>query len=258
VPNLTATGARRGPDPLWHPGGPFSEGAGFSSVFSRPAYQNGVARITGSTMRSVPDLTMDAQSGTSEAAPMMAGVLALATQLNDGNVGPINSALYDVLGPAGAKDGVADVVSGNNSVLNSKGKVTVPGFTAGRGFDVASGWGTVYAPKFVPSLVTATRAAGEERSARQQAQAELNGLERSSIQLTPTSGGNSYLLAGGFLPGHPVRLAIDGKLITKLTANPLGDVTYMISPALLHLAAGKHAVSLASLLITETAGFSVR
>jgi len=257
VPNLSATGARRGPDPLWDEFGLFSEGAGFSSVYGRPDYQNGVAGITGSPMRSVPDITMDSGDGTSEAAPMLAGVLSLATQLNGGNVGPINPVLYDVLGTAGTRDGIADVVSGNDSVMRN-GKVTVPGFAAGRGFDVASGWGTVYAPKFVPGLVAATRAVGEDRTVRQQAQAELTGLEHGGIQLTPVSTGSSYLLAGGFLPSHPVRLAIGGKLIATLTANPLGDVTYMISPALLHLAAGRHVVSLASLLITETASFSVR
>jgi subtilase family serine protease len=255
VPNLSGTGKRLGPDPLWNVDGLFSEGAGFSSVYTRPAYQNGVAGITGSPMRSVPDITMDAQSGTSEAAPMLAGVLSLATQLNRGNVGPINPVLYNVLGSAGARDGIADVVRGNNSVV-SNGKVTVPGFTAGRGFDVASGWGTVYAPKFVPSLVAATRAAGQDRAVRQRARAQLTGLERNSIRLTPVSAGNSYLLAGGFLPTHPVRLSIDGKFIATLSANPLGDVTYMISPALLRLAAGRHRVSLASMLITETASFS--
>ena len=187
---------------------------------------------------------------------MLAGVLALATQLNGGDIGPINPALYDVLGPAGARDGIADVVSGNDSVVNN-GTVTVPGFAAGPGFDVASGWGTVYAPTFVPGLVAATRAAGQDGTVRKQARAELTGLERSSIRLTRTSAGYSYLLAGGFLPGHPVRLTIGGKLIARLTANPLGEVTYMISPALLHLATGSHLVALASLLITETATFSV-
>jgi subtilase family serine protease len=255
VPNLGVTGKRLGSDPLWNIDGLFSEGAGFSSVYTRPAYQNGVAGITGSPMRSVPDITMDAQSGTSEAAPMLAGVLSLATQLNRGNVGPINPALYNVLGAAGARDGIADVVSGNNSVVRN-GKVTVPGFTAGPGFDVASGWGTVYAPRFVPSLVAATQAAGQDRHVRQQALDALTGLERGSIQLTSAGSGNSYLLAGGFLPSHPVRLGIDGKFIATLTANSLGDVTYMISSALLHLAAGRHVVSLASMLITETAGFS--
>jgi hypothetical protein len=68
--------------------GIFSEGAGFSAVYPRPSYQDRVNR--GSRWRSVPDITMDSQSGTSESAPMVAGVMALATQLNHGrNLGPI-------------------------------------------------------------------------------------------------------------------------------------------------------------------------
>ena len=156
MPNVSKTdGSKLGPDPIWHVGGIFSEGAGFSAVFGRPSYQNGVARITGSRMRSVPDITMDAQSGTSESAPMVAGVLALATQLNHGrNLGPINPVLYDILGPLGTHAGISDVVSGNNSVIDpSTGNVLVPGFTAAPGFDVASGWGTVDASRFVPALV---------------------------------------------------------------------------------------------------------
>jgi subtilase family serine protease len=146
VPNVSKTdGSKLGPDPIWHEGGIFSEGAGFSAVFGRPSYQDGVARITGSKMRSVPDITMDAQSGTSESAPMVAGVLALATQLNHGrNLGPVNPVLYDILGPLGTRAGISDVVSGNNSVIDpDTGNVLVPGFTAAPGFDVASGWGTV-------------------------------------------------------------------------------------------------------------------
>ncbi len=155
VPDVSAeTGAKLGPDRLWHvapPDAEFSEGAGFSAVFPHPAYQDGVASITDSNMRSVPDLTMDAQHGTSEAAPMLAGVFALATQENGADIGPINPALYDTLGPVGASDGIADVVSGNNSADKPGGSVLVPGFTAGPGFDVASGWGTLYAPAFVAS-----------------------------------------------------------------------------------------------------------
>jgi hypothetical protein len=44
-----------------------------------------------------------------------------------------------------------------------------------------------------------------------------------------------------------VRLSVGGRLIATLTANPPSDVTYLISPALLHLAAGSHLVSLASM-----------
>jgi len=251
VPNLSPAGHKIGPDPVWHVGG-FSEGAGFSSVFARPAYQNGVARITGSRMRSVPDITMDAQNGTSQSAPLFAGVLALATQLNHANVGPINPALYATLGPAGARAGIADVVKGNDSAP----KVT--GFTAARGFDVASGWGTINASRFVPSLVAATRAENQEASARHQAAAQLSSIEH-SIQLSPgviPPGHEAYLLDQGFLPGHPVGLYIDNVLIRTLTASPSGYVTDTISPSRLDLSAGKHVLQLRSMLFTATRTFT--
>ena len=50
---------------------------------------------------------------------MLAGVLSLATQLNGGNVGPINPALYDELGPAGARDGIADGLERDGIQLTS-------------------------------------------------------------------------------------------------------------------------------------------
>jgi subtilase family serine protease len=253
VPNLNPkTGAKAGPDPVWHVG-QFSEGAGYSSVFARPGYQGGVSRITRSPMRSVPDITLDGQDGTSESAPLLSGVLALATQLNHGNVGPINPVLYRVLGPGGAKKGIADVIKGNNS------SGTVPGFVAAKGFDVASGWGTINGA-FVPSLVAATRAAHQEASARRQARDALARL-RGGIRLTPAviaHRGTAYLEAGGFLPGHPVRLAIDGKAIARLTAGGLGTVAYVIAPAALRLAAGRHTVTLGSLLLTKTGTFRSR
>ena len=210
-------------------------------------------------MRSVPDITLDSQHGTSESAPMLAGVLALATQVNKGDVGPINPALYQVLGPQGAQAGLADVVKGNNSVTTPDGKtVIVRGFTAAKGFDVASGWGTINAAKFVPSLAAATAASHQDQAVRAQALAALTGLQH-SVQLSATHirpGGSSYLLASNFLPGHPVDFAIDGHTVATLTANTLGDVTYMIDPSLLKLSPGQHTVSLSGMLLTETASFT--
>jgi subtilase family serine protease len=258
IPNINPkTGAKVGSDPVWHVDGIFSEGAGYSSVFTRPAYQNGVADITRSPMRSVPDIALDAQDGTSEAGPLLNGVLALATQLNHGhNVGPINPALYDSLGPRGAAAGIADVIHGNNSVVVN-GKTTVQGFTAAKGFDVATGWGTING-NFVPSLVTATHANRQEGAARRQAQADLTGLER-AIQFTPGTGksGTTYMLAGGFLPGHPVQMSIDGKAVATLTVGDLGTVTYMIDPSLLGLRPGEHTVQLSSLLLNKTGRFHI-
>jgi hypothetical protein len=210
-------------------------------------------------MRSVPDITLDSRDGTSESAPLMAGVLALATQVNKADVGPINPALYRVLGPAGAQAGIADVVEGNNSVTTPGGKtVIVPGFTAGPGFDVASGWGALNAAGFVPALAAATAASHQDQAIRAQAQAQLTGLQH-GMQLSAghiPADGSSYLLASNFLPGHPVDFAIDGHTVATLTANALGDVTYMIDPSLLNLAPGKHTITLTGMLLTETTTFT--
>jgi subtilase family serine protease len=249
VPDVSSTGQVLGPDTLWP-----SSGAGYSSVYTRPSYQDAVARATGATMRSVPDITMDSHDGTSEAAPSFAGVLALATQLGGGHdIGPINPALYQI-GPRGAGAGIVDITSGSNTIKLPGTSTTVAGFSAGPGFDVASGWGTVDAAKFAPALDLATRADGNQ--ARAQAQGQLRSLEH--IQLTPSvvpSGSDTYLLAGNFLPMHPVQLTVDGQLIATLTANELGDVTDMIDPATLGLTAGVHTVTLTSMLLTEEGTF---
>lgn len=256
IPNVDpATGKQLGPDPVWRdPRSPkYSESAGYSAVFTRPDYQNGVARITGSAMRSTPDITMDGQDGTSESAPMFAGVMALAAQLNHGPVGPVNQALYRVLGPLGAPAGISDVVSGNNSYVN--GSTVVPGFTAAKGFDVATGWGTLDASRFVPALVAAVHLGP---SPQRQAAAELARL-RHGLHLTSThvpSGGTTFLSANGFLPMHPVTLTIDGTKVATLTASTLGAVDDNIDPSALHLAPGRHTVTLSSMLIDQTGSFT--
>ena len=102
-------------------------------------------------MRSFPDISMEGVHGTSQSAPLFAGVLALAVQAKHGKLGQINPVLYSKLGPAGAKAGIVDVTEGDNS------QDGVTGFTAAKGFDIASGWGTVDASVFVPALVKALK-----------------------------------------------------------------------------------------------------
>ncbi len=237
VPDFSGPGTRSGPDTVWQEG-KLAEGAGFSAVYPRPDYQNGVASITRGTMRSVPDIAMDAQLGTSEATPLFAGVLALATQLNHGPVGPINPALYGVVGPHGAADGITDVVSGNNGVPG------VPGFSAAPGFDVATGWGTVDASRFVPALVTAVR--GEHGAPRTRAAADLTRLENGARMTGNTVTG------GGFLPRHPVRVAVDGKPAGTVTATPAGTVTDVLQA----LRPGGHTLTLTGMLQTQTVRFT--
>jgi subtilase family serine protease len=93
--------------------------------------------------------------GTSEATPEFAGIVALADQVAGRPLGLINPFLYRM--SARHLPGIADVVSGNNTVsFRQGGKLhTVHGFRARRGYDLASGVGTVNAPLFVFELAKA-------------------------------------------------------------------------------------------------------
>jgi subtilase family serine protease len=236
VPDLDrTTGASLGPDHVWAQGHS-AEGAGTSTVYPRPDYQRGV--VSGS-MRSVPDLTMDALDGTSESTPLFAGVLALATQLNHAPVGPINNVLYQVLGPKGTADGVTDIVTGTNSVP------AAPGLSAAPGYDPATGWGTINAATFVPALVNAVRAQHAPNIPSQQAAAALAKLRGAAH----VEGGT--LTATGFLPGHPVHVLIDGKQIAAVTADGTGAIRYP-----LHVKPGRHTLTAHSMLIDEQATFT--
>jgi subtilase family serine protease len=237
VPELSQTGAKLGPDQVWAMGSS-AEGAGTSTVYQRPAYQRGV--VSG-PMRAVPDITMDATGGTSESTPLFAGVLALAAQLNHAPVGPINNALYQVLGPKGAQDGITDIVTGSNSVPKA------PGLSAAPGFDPATGWGTIDAATFVPALVNAVRAQRAPNIPSQQAAAALAAL-RGDIHVT-----NSRVTATGFLPGHPVHLAVDGKQIATVTADGNGDIGYQFDPA-----PGRHLLTAQSMLLDQQTPFTTR
>ncbi len=156
---------------------PLAGGGGRSVLFARPGYQNGVEGAVGSH-RGVPDISMSAACngsvdtygtfggapagwsptcGTSEATPLFAGIVALAAQVAGHPLGPVNPALYR-LAAAHAR-GIVDVTKGSNTVSFTQGgqRHTVRGFTAARGYDLASGVGTVNAAYFVGELA---RAAG--------------------------------------------------------------------------------------------------
>jgi subtilase family serine protease len=163
-------------------------GGGFSSVFSRPAYQDTLP--TGSTAipagsRGVPDIAYQASSrtgalvyltlppagnsglicgsapcstgwydvgGTSASAPQWAGIVAIADQLNGGGLGLINPALYKLAnGPTYAAD-FYDVTTGNNAAFAP----TIPGYNATTGWDPVTGLGTPNAANLVPDLVAAS------------------------------------------------------------------------------------------------------
>jgi subtilase family serine protease len=128
-PDVTAVGSTE-PNAL-------AGGGGRSEFFTRPAYQNGVAAVTGAK-RGVPDISMSGACdgavstyssyktvpataagwsltcGTSEATPEFAAIVALADQVAGHPLGLINPTLYRLL--AEHAPGLVDVTSGNNTV----------------------------------------------------------------------------------------------------------------------------------------------
>jgi len=158
---------------------PFSTGGGKSEFFNRPSYQDQVAGVTGNH-RGIPDISLSAACdgavdfyhsypgqtagwdivcGTSEASPLFSGFVALAAQVAGHSLGLINPRLYQMLDNHAR--GLVDVTSGNNTVQFTQGNppvaTTVTGYNAKKGYDLASGVGTINATFFVPELAGSDR-----------------------------------------------------------------------------------------------------
>ena len=150
-------------------GAPSASGGGFSRLFARPAYQNGVPGI-GAT-RGVPDVAGEATGtsgmalafsapgggdefvgagGTSAAAPFWAGLIALADQQAGHPLGFVNPGIYRIAHGPLFRRAFHDITNGDNTVV-LKG-VTITGYRAGPGWDPVTGWGTPDAQVLIPLL----------------------------------------------------------------------------------------------------------
>ena len=190
--HLNATGQHTSADTVWNDTysvptqqfifgdngpNPLAGGGGKSIFFSRPYYQDGVKKVVGKS-RGVPDISMSGACngavdtynsyggipagwyptcGTSEATPLFSAVVALAAQVAGHSLGLVNPALYQL--SAERAPGIVDVTSGNTTVsFTQNGQTyTVQGASATKGYDLASGVGTINGAYFVPELA---RAAG--------------------------------------------------------------------------------------------------
>jgi uncharacterized repeat protein (TIGR03803 family) len=141
-------------------GAGFSVGSsgGISTNYAIPVWQQGIdmtANEGSITNRNLPDVAMVADNiwsiaddgdayavwGTSAAAPLWAGVIALANQLAEAHgqppVGFLNPALYALGKGAGYDAALHDITTGNNNSSSSH-----TGFPAVPGYDLCTGWGT--------------------------------------------------------------------------------------------------------------------
>jgi subtilase family serine protease len=153
------------PESVWNDDGYAAGGGGESKVFNKPKFQKGL--IPKDKKRDVPDISFGAspkspgfffggrngsdepaveccEGGTSIGAPAWAGISQLISQQEGAWVGNLNTRIYQLgVENDGATTGIRDVTSGNNSFNG------VTGFSAGPGYDKASGWGTVDMGLFV-------------------------------------------------------------------------------------------------------------
>jgi subtilase family serine protease len=156
--------------PYGDPGTGFqASGGGFSHLFSRPSYQNGVVGI--GAYRGVPDVAADANphtgfpvvtanagqvyasghGGTSASAPLWAGIIALADQCAKRHLGFVNPAIYQIARSPEYHHAFHDITAGPaNTAEFPHGTIT--GYRPGRGWDPVTGWGSPNAGVLVPLL----------------------------------------------------------------------------------------------------------
>jgi len=202
IPNagLATPAGRTAPDALWTAPNDNSDAAsaGISTVYPKPWWQRGIPALRGVTGRAFPDISMDASDGTSQASPTFAGVLALATQFRGADLGTVNPALA-AIGPRGAAAGIIDVPAGY-----SDSAYGVSGYSTGPGYDIASGWGTIYAPAFVPALVSQINRQRGLLEPSRLARFELSRLESNvSESARYVASGQTITVTGkGYIPGR--------------------------------------------------------
>jgi subtilase family serine protease len=148
-------------------GGNLASGGGFSGIFARPAYQDGVHGTKAT--RGVPDVAGDAgqgmalaretgggsyelvsAGGTSAATPLWGGLMADADQLAGRDLGFVNPALYQIARSPLYGQAFHDVTTGNNTVVMNG--ATYAGYHAGPGWDPVTGLGSPVAAALVPLL----------------------------------------------------------------------------------------------------------
>jgi len=175
---------------VWNDGGPpanlnyFSSTGGVLTQVAIPYYQQGVSMAlnSGSTQyRNVPDVALVARDivifytatpasgspvpaqysgwvGTSAAAPLWAGLIALANQQAAGQglppVGFVTPAIYQIGEGPLYTTCFHDITSGSNAWVNTMAGTSSGGlYNAAPGYDLCTGWGTSAGPALINALV---------------------------------------------------------------------------------------------------------
>ncbi|MGA3283764.1 MAG: protease pro-enzyme activation domain-containing protein [Verrucomicrobiota bacterium] len=158
----------------WSWGGGIGSSGGVSTNYSIPVWQQGLDMTTNqgsTTFRNVPDVAWTADNvfivanngiqyvvaGTSAAAPLWAGFIALVNQQavagGKPTAGFINPAIYSLGKGTSYLSDFDDIVTGNNFWYLSTNQ-----FSAVPGYDLCTGWGTPAGENLIDALATVSDA----------------------------------------------------------------------------------------------------
>ena len=169
---LTTSGAGASyvSETVWNRNNGVGSSGGISPTYSLPTWQQGISMTANkgsTTKRNIPDVALTAESvyvtynnggtgafgGTSCAAPLWAGFMALVNQQAVANgqptIGFVNPALYNIGKGAAYTANFHDTTVGNNFRTGSTTK-----FPATTGYDLCTGWGSPVGNTLIATLTT--------------------------------------------------------------------------------------------------------
>ena len=167
--NTTGPGGAWSSESAWNWGNGTGTSGGVSANYGIPGWQKGVSMVSNhgsTTLRNVPDVAMAGDNvyviynngssgtvgGTSCAAPLWAGFMALINQLAaaSGQAPPgfINPAIYAIGKNSSYNSCFKDTASGNN--YDSTSPTNFPAIT---GYDLCTGWGTPNGTNLINALI---------------------------------------------------------------------------------------------------------
>lgn len=257
------------PEEVWNDTSPAlgieAGGGGASTLFGKPTWQSG-AGVPKDGARDVPDISLNASpnhdgylycasglgsgscsngflnergspnvaGGTSFGAPIFSGILAiLAQKLGAGRLGNVNPQIYR-LAASSYSSAFHDTTSGDNKTPCAAGSTDCSsspiGYSAGTGYDLATGWGSIDAANFVGLFPSASTRATTTVLSTSNAAPVVN----SAVTLTATVTSNG----GSTTPAGSVQFVVDGKNAGGPVALSNGLATYSYTPT----TAGSHTI----------------
>jgi hypothetical protein len=252
-------------------------GGGASGFFSKPAWQVGMG-VPSDSSRDVPDVSLNAAAmhdgyvvcsqgsctngflaangqanvfgGTSFVAPSLAGILALVEQkLGTGALGNIGPTLYGLANGPTASSIFHDIISGNNSVACSQGTPNCPnggsiGYSAGTGYDLATGLGTLDVNMLVTNWASAKPTGTGSgigagiSTTTVTTTSQLCAVSSSTLPLSVTVAGSSATT-----PTGTIQFLVDNKPVGTPQALPSGSGTLTFGLSTATITSGGHTVS---------------